>query len=62
MHKIWFVFDPRQAFVGLHLFLFALAFMIHFVLLSTERYNWLDDGPGSGVSPAAAVPGNAPPN
>jgi light-harvesting complex 1 alpha chain len=32
-------------------FLFALAAMIHFVLLSTARYNWFEGAP---VAPAAA--------
>ena len=47
MHRIWLTFDPRQSFIALHLFLFALAFTIHFTLLSTDRYNWLD-GPSTG--------------
>ena len=25
------------------IFLFALAIFIHFILLSTERYNWLEE-------------------
>ena len=51
MHKIWLFFDPKQGFIALHLFLFALAFVIHFTLLSTDRYNWLD-GPSN--APTAA--------
>ncbi|MEM1316994.1 MAG: light-harvesting antenna LH1, alpha subunit [Pseudomonadota bacterium] len=42
MHKIWLLFDPRRVLVALAVFLFTLAVLIHFVLLSTERYNWLD--------------------
>jgi len=41
-YKIWLVFDPRRVFVAQGVFLFLLAAMIHLVLLSTERYNWLD--------------------
>jgi light-harvesting complex 1 alpha chain len=41
MWKIWLVFDPRQALAGLFVFLAVLAFGIHFILLSTERFNWL---------------------
>jgi light-harvesting complex 1 alpha chain len=41
MHRIWKVFDPRRVLVAQGVFLFALAVMIHFVLLSTERFNWL---------------------
>ncbi|MDZ7631681.1 MAG: light-harvesting antenna LH1, alpha subunit [Gemmatimonadaceae bacterium] len=28
--------------VGIFAFMFALALVIHFILLSTTRYNWLD--------------------
>ncbi|QUL38039.1 light-harvesting antenna LH1, alpha subunit [Erythrobacter sp. JK5] len=41
MHKIWHYVDVRRALVGLHVFLAVLAFTIHFILLSTEKYNWL---------------------
>jgi light-harvesting complex 1 alpha chain len=41
-YKIWLVFDPRRVFVAQGIFLFLLAVMIHFVLLSTERYNWFE--------------------
>jgi light-harvesting complex 1 alpha chain len=40
-YKIWLVFDPRRVFVAQAAFLFTLAIVIHFVLLSTERFNWL---------------------
>ncbi len=40
-HKVWMTFAPEKAMVGLAAFLFSLAILIHFVLLSTERYNWL---------------------
>lgn len=43
MHKIWMIVDPRQALLGLFSFLGVLALMIHFTLLSTDRYNWLDE-------------------
>jgi light-harvesting complex 1 alpha chain len=54
-YKIWLVFDPRRVFVAQGVFLFALAVMIHFVLLSTERFNWLEGNPviaRSGPRPA----------
>jgi light-harvesting complex 1 alpha chain len=41
-YKIWLVFDPRRVFVAQGIFLFLLAVLIHFVLLSTERYNWFE--------------------
>ena len=47
MWRIWLLFDPRRVLVALFTFLFALALVIHFVLLSTDRFNWLE-GPQSG--------------
>jgi light-harvesting complex 1 alpha chain len=52
MWKLWQLFDPRQALVGLFTFLFALALVIHFVLLSTNRYNWIE-APHKGASNSA---------
>ncbi len=43
MWKIWYsIFDPRRALIAQAVFLGALMFMIHLILLSTDRYNWLD--------------------
>ena len=42
MYKIWLLFDPRRTLVALFTFLFILALLIHFILLSTDRFNWLD--------------------
>ena len=42
MYKLWLLFDPRRALVALFSFLFVLALTIHFVLLSTDRFNWLE--------------------
>ena len=42
MWRIWLLFDPRRALIGLAVFLFTLAIVIHFVLLSTNRYNWIE--------------------
>ncbi len=44
MWRIWLLFDPRRALVALFTFLFALAVIIHFILLSTEKYNWINPG------------------
>ena len=51
-YKIWLVFDPRRVFVAQGVFLFGLAVMIHFVLLSTERFNWLEGNPVASLDPA----------
>lgn len=42
MWRVWLLFDPRRTLVGLFTFLFVLALVIHFILLSTDRFNWLD--------------------
>jgi light-harvesting complex 1 alpha chain len=57
MWRLWLVFDPRRALIGLFVFLFALALTIHFVLLSTDRFNWLE-GPKSktGAAQMSAIP------
>ena len=60
MWRVWMIFDPRRSLVALFIFLFVLALLIHFILLSTDKFNWLD-GPraqqtvaGSGTTPAPA--------
>lgn len=50
MWKIWQTFNPQRILTALAVFLFTLAILIHFILLSTERYNWLD-----GAEPKAAA-------
>ncbi|MBU2341627.1 MAG: light-harvesting protein [Alphaproteobacteria bacterium] len=57
MWRIWLIFDPRRALVALFVFLFVLALVIHFILLSTDTFNWLD-GPNSaqGAAMATAAP------
>ena len=42
MWRIWLIFDPRRALIALFTFLFVLALLIHFILLSTDRFNWLE--------------------
>jgi light-harvesting complex 1 alpha chain len=46
MFKIWLLFDPRRVLIALMGFLFTLALLIHFILLSSERYNWIDGSAG----------------
>jgi len=62
MWRMWLIFDPRRALIGLFVFLFALALTIHFVLLSTDRFNWLD-GPKARVGAAqmSSIPAPAQP-
>lgn len=49
MHRIWMIFDPRRTLVALFTFLFVLAAVIHLILLSTAKYNWLDGAKGTQV-------------
>ncbi len=42
MYRIWMLFDPRRALVAMFAFLFVLALLIHFILLSSAKYNWID--------------------
>ena len=46
MWRMWLLFDPRRTLVAMFTFLFVLALVIHFILLSTDRFNWLE-GPRS---------------
>lgn len=55
MWRVWLLFDPRRALIALFTFLFALALLIHFILLSTDRFNWLER-----PSNRAVVGGTAP--
>ncbi|MEL6243723.1 MAG: light-harvesting antenna LH1, alpha subunit [Pseudomonadota bacterium] len=50
MWRLWLLFDPRRILVALGIFLFTLAVLIHFILLSSPRYNWLDTSPAQTAS------------
>lgn len=52
MWRLWLLFDPRRTLIALFTFLFALALLIHFILLSTDRFNWLE---GPSRIPATAT-------
>ncbi|WP_233167964.1 light-harvesting antenna LH1, alpha subunit [Xylophilus sp. ASV27] len=54
------LFDPRRTLVALFTFLFVLALVIHFILLSTDRFNWLEGPRKSTVAAAALAPMPAP--
>ena len=44
MHRIWLMFDPRRVMVALTGFIGVLALLIHFILLSSSRYTWIENG------------------
>jgi light-harvesting complex 1 alpha chain len=59
MWRLWMIFDPRRTLVALAVFLFVLALLIHFILLSTDRFNWLDGGHSAATvatAPATTTP------
>jgi light-harvesting complex 1 alpha chain len=55
MWRIWRLYDPLRAMVVQGVFLFGLAAMIHLILLSTNKFNWLD-----GAKKASVAAQNAP--
>ncbi len=62
MWRIWLLFDPRRILVAMSVFLFSLAILIHFILLSTDRFNWLE-GPSAGrmtMTQSAPLPASKP--
>jgi light-harvesting complex 1 alpha chain len=56
MWRLWLLFDPRRALIGLFTFLFVLALVIHFILLSTNRFNWLEGPRPAAVSTTTSAP------
>jgi light-harvesting complex 1 alpha chain len=54
MWRIWQTFNPQRILTALAVFLFTLAILIHFILLSTDRYNWLD-APNAATTTAAVT-------
>ena len=58
MHRMWQTFDGNKILTALAVFLFTLALLIHFILLSTNRYNWLE-APNPTAAPVAAAAASA---
>lgn len=56
MWRIWQIFHPQRTLVALAIFLFVLALLIHFILLSTERFNWLQGASTTTAAAAVAAP------
>ena len=59
MWRIWRLFDPVRALVAQAVFLFGIAVMIHLILLSTNKFNWLD-GPKAAAPTAQTMPAATP--
>lgn len=56
MWRVWLLFDPRRTLIALFTFLFVLAIVIHFILLSTSRFNWLEGPNQAGAATSSAAP------
>ena len=59
MWRMWMMFDGRRILTALAVFLFTLAILIHFILLSTNRYNWLEP-PHPAAAAAVVAPSTTP--
>ena len=53
MWRIWQLFGVRTVMIGLYAWLGFLTIMIHLILLSTDRYNWLEQKSYTGGGSAA---------
>ena len=60
MWRMWLLFDPRRTLIALFTFLFALAVLIHFILLSTSRFNWIEGPRPAGKAAMLDAPITAP--
>lgn len=61
MWRIWLLFDPRRTLIALSVFLMVLALLIHFILLSTDRFNWLKSPAAGGTAVSMQSTVTAPP-
>jgi light-harvesting complex 1 alpha chain len=61
MHKIWTLYHPHRVIPVFFGGLALLAFVIHFILLSSHRYSWIENGTltPAELAPAAAGAGAA---
>lgn len=53
MWRIWKLFEPSRVLIGIGAWLAVLALLIHFILLSTERFNWVEGAAVSSVTETA---------
>jgi light-harvesting complex 1 alpha chain len=56
MWRLWLLFDPRRTLIALFTFLFALALLIHFMLLSSSKFNWIDPAPKAAAMKTSSAP------
>ncbi len=55
MWRIWLLFDPRRALIALFIFLLGFALFMHFIMLSTDRFNFLGGSSADTASLSAPV-------
>ena len=60
MYRIWLLVDPRRALIGLVAWLGFLALLLHFIMLSTDRFNWIEGPRAARVKAAEVMPAPAP--
>ncbi|ABM62177.1 MULTISPECIES: light-harvesting antenna LH1, alpha subunit [Halorhodospira] len=61
MWRLWKLYDPRRVLIGIFSWLAVLALVIHFILLSTDRFNWVGGAAVSSVSESAEEVSALPP-
>lgn len=59
LYQVWKIFDPRRTLIALFVFLAVLALLIHFILLASKDFSWLDDGIPPVKAPVAVLPAAA---
>jgi light-harvesting complex 1 alpha chain len=57
MWKVWLLFDPRRALIGILAFCFSMVMLMHFIVLSSPRYaDFLGWGGATQMATKAPVP------
>ena len=56
MWRLWLLYDPRRTLTVLFIFLFGLAVVIHFIVLGTDRYNWIEGARAPTAPMAQSMP------
>lgn len=60
MYRVWQLFDPRRLLVALMTVMATMVMLMHFLMLSTTRYNFLEvNEPPAAVAPAATLQNSA---
>ena len=56
MYRLWLIFDPRRVMIVMTLWLAVLALTLHFIMLSTAKYNWIEGSAAKTVASAQMAP------